>query len=84
MIPMIQGYVGHTRYNNIEMILVSRRRWLMGGTRFNARGIDEKGNAANTVESEHLVFRHVYKDKNYRIYTYSFTQIRGSVPFYWK
>ena len=44
-IPMIQGYVGHAREQfkniDIEMILIARRRWAMGGTRYNARGIDE-------------------------------------------
>jgi len=42
---MIQGYVGHSRELfktiDIEMILIARRRWSMGGTRYNARGIDE-------------------------------------------
>ncbi len=55
-IPMIQGYVGHRREafneSDIELLLIVRRRWLMGGTRYNARGIDEKGNCANCVESE--------------------------------
>jgi len=31
---------------------MGRRRWLMGGTRYNSRGIDEDGNAANCVETE--------------------------------
>lgn len=56
----------------------------MGGTRYNARGIDEGGNAANCVESEQLVFKHVNKEQYHRIYTYSFTQIRGSMPFFWR
>jgi hypothetical protein len=36
----------------IELLLIGRRRWKMGGTRYNARGVDEEGNAANTVETE--------------------------------
>lgn len=45
------------------MLLIARRRWAMGGTRYNARGIDEKGNCANFVETEQLIFKHVTKDK---------------------
>lgn len=46
----------------------------MGGTRHNARGIDEDGNAANFVETEQIVLKHVQKkDKYDRVYTYSFT-----------
>lgn len=83
MIPLVQGYVGHAKLNDIELVLIARRRWLMGGTRFNARGIDEEGNTANCVEVEQLVLRHVPKDTHDRVYTYSFSQIRGSVPFFW-
>lgn len=32
----------------------------MGGTRYNARGVDEEGNSANCIESEQIVFKHVY------------------------
>jgi len=52
MIPLVQGYVGHAKLNDIELLLISRKRWLMGGTRYHARGIDEEGNTANCVESE--------------------------------
>ena len=41
------------------MILISRRRYAMAGTRFNARGLDDEGNVANFVESEQLI---VYKN----------------------
>ncbi len=47
----------------------------MGGTRFNNRGIDNKGFVANFVESEQMII------SNTNIF--SFTQIRGSLPFYW-
>jgi hypothetical protein len=36
----------------MELILIKRRRWKMGGTRLNSRGIDEEGNSSNCVESE--------------------------------
>ena len=44
--------MGHACLNDIELILIGRRRWLMGGTRYHARGIDEHGNTANCVETE--------------------------------
>jgi hypothetical protein len=48
----------------------------MGGTRFNNRGIDETGAAANHVETEQIII------VGSRLY--SFTQVRGSVPVFWK
>lgn len=53
-----------------------RRSWKKGGTRYNSRGIDEKGNVANFCESEQLV---LYND-----FLCSHVQIRGSVPVFWK
>jgi len=37
------------------VVLISRRRFAMSGTRFNARGIDESGNVANFVETEMII-----------------------------
>ena len=31
----------------LQYFLIMRRAWKKGGTRYNARGIDEKGNVAN-------------------------------------
>lgn len=56
----------------------------MGGTRYNARGIDEDGNTANCVETEQVVMRHVNEETHDRLYTYSFSQLRGSMPFFWQ
>lgn len=56
--------------------MIMRRAWKKGGTRYNARGVDEKGNVANFCESEQLV---IYND-----YLCSHVQIRGSVPVFWK
>ncbi|KAH8409727.1 hypothetical protein KR222_002853 [Zaprionus bogoriensis] len=42
---------------------------------YKRRGVDEKGNCANYVETEQILsFRH---------HQLSFTQVRGSVPIYW-
>ena len=48
----------------------------MGGTRFNNRGIDETGASANFVETEQLIIS--------KEHLYSFIQIRGSIPLFWK
>jgi SacI homology domain len=83
---MIQGYVGHAKPTmDIDLILISRRRWLMGGTRYNARGIDDEGNTANFVESEQIVVKtKINQEKSTkRLQTYSYCQLRGSLPFYW-
>ena len=50
----------------------------MAGTRFNARGLDEHGKAANFVETEFLV------DFNKGEVNFAHVQIRGSVPLFWK
>ena len=77
--PIIQGYVGiiedEIRGKTAKLILISRRRHKRAGTRFNARGIDDDGNVANMVETEQVLL--------YNNNTYSFVQIRGSVPVFW-
>jgi len=47
----------------------------MSGTRFNARGLDEVGNAANFVETEVIIA--------YQNITVSSVQVRGSCPMLW-
>ncbi|KAH8582798.1 endonuclease exonuclease phosphatase family [Cryptosporidium sp. chipmunk genotype I] len=64
-----------TRY---DIVLMSRRSWERGGTRFNARGIDENANVANFVESELQICI------NNSGHWFAFTQIRGSIPLFWE
>ncbi|KAJ1604441.1 putative phosphatidylinositol phosphate phosphatase [Cryptosporidium canis] len=64
-----------TRY---DIVLMSRRSWERGGTRFNARGIDENANVANFVESELQI---CINNSNH---WFAFTQIRGSIPLFWE
>ncbi|KAH8740122.1 phosphatidylinositol phosphate phosphatase [Cryptosporidium ryanae] len=64
-----------TRY---DVVLFSRRSWERGGTRFNARGIDDEANVANFVESELQVCI------NNTDHWFSFVQIRGSIPLFWE
>ena len=56
MISLVQGFVGHCQVSeDLQLVLISRRRWMMGGPRAFARGIDESANAANFVETEQLL-----------------------------
>ena len=79
-VPTIQGYVGYfsseIKNMNLEYILISRRSWKHGGTRYNSRGVGRKGNVANFCETEQIVY--------YNNYCCSHVQIRGSVPTFWK
>jgi len=94
---MIQGYVDYQcPKDGLEFILIARRRWRQGGTRYKARGIDHDGNVANHTEIEQLVFHHeahiVPKpfptNPNAKILAttkvYSQVQVRGSIPIFWE
>lgn len=81
----IQGYVGiymlpssqdREKVQNFTLSLVSRLSWKRAGTRFNTRGIDDAGNVANFVESETLL--------DHDGATFSYAQVRGSVPLFWE
>jgi len=39
----------------LNLSVISRRHFKMGGTRFNSRGVDDDGNCANFVETEMIV-----------------------------
>jgi hypothetical protein len=79
IVPIIRGFVSITQAKiygeDFDFILISRLSCKRVGTRYNTRGIDAKGNAANFCETEQII---CYKQK-----LMSFLQIRGSVPLYW-
>lgn len=94
VLPLIQGYVDYScPVDGLEMILIARRKWAMGGTRFNARGIDDEANCANHTELEQLVFKHSILEQPKQIaegqavisttQIFSYVQVRGSMPFFW-
>ena len=81
-IPIVHGFVGFastaalgTTRKAMELALISRRSTYRAGTRFNRRGVDDRGKVANYVETE--LITHIDN-----FYT-SFTQTRGSIPLYW-
>lgn len=74
--PFIQGHVGGINIKKgVDLLLISRRSYIMGGTRYNSRGINPSGFVSNFAESEQII------DLGHRVYSY--LQIRGSVPFFW-
>jgi len=80
LVPLIQGYVGLQKGmlngREYQIALISRRSVQRSGTRFNARGIDDMGHVANTVETEQIVVSE-------GVLT-SYSMIRGSVPIFWE
>lgn len=56
--------------------LISRRATGRVGTRYHSRGIDDKGNVSNFVETEQIL--QVDDD------LCSFVQVRGSIPLFWR
>jgi hypothetical protein len=75
-IPMIQGFVSIFNDEHVGLSLISRRSCERVGTRYNCRGIDDLGHVANFVETEQIL--------TIDSQTFSYLQIRGSVPIYWE
>lgn len=79
-LPIIQGFIGtgdtYLVGSPINVVLISRRRRLHAGTRYNARGLDQDGDVANYVETEQIMY--------FKGQTFSFAQIRASVPLFWQ
>ncbi|KAJ0646852.1 putative phosphatidylinositol-3,4-bisphosphate 4-phosphatase [Helianthus annuus] len=59
----------------IDVTLIARRCTRRNGTRMWRRGADADGYVANFVESEQIL--------QFKGYTASFVQVRGSIPFLW-
>lgn len=73
--PVMAGFVTTFKAEKFTFVLISRRSAVNAGTRFWMRGSDAEGNVANFVETEQII----ETEKE----TFSFVQIRGSVPFHW-
>lgn len=79
--PLIQGYysqaVGSIAGRPVVVTLISRRMRMRAGTRYNARGLDDRGFVGNQVEKEQLVF------VDGRLWL-SHVQVSGTVPVFWE
>ena len=60
----------------MSLCLISRRQHLRAGTRFNSRGINDEGYVSNFVETEFII--------SFRERSFSYLQIRGSIPVFWE
>jgi hypothetical protein len=81
IVPITQAYIEiaedvHVNSQSFKIVYISRRSCRRQGTRFTMRGIDEEGNVANFVETEHIC---LFADGRQT----SFVQIRGSIPIFW-
>jgi len=63
--------------------LISRRSKTRAGTRYNSRGIDDKGNVSNFIETEQILITKPSKELGDN-HIFSHVQIRGSVPCFWE
>jgi hypothetical protein len=83
ILVLINGFVkGESvtvKGKRLDYILISRRDKRRTGTRFNTRGLDDKGNAVNFVETEQIL---MYFDED--LHVFSHVQIRGSIPLVWQ
>ncbi|XP_069060136.1 synaptojanin-1 isoform X3 [Pleurodeles waltl] len=66
-------YAGHQQ---AKACIISRLSCERAGTRFNVRGTNDDGQAANFVETEQVIY---LEDS-----VSSFIQIRGSIPLFWE
>jgi len=99
--PVICGYVAVRHHVpvlsqnssgalSLTYLFISRRSRARQGTRFNLRGLDSEGNAANFVEIEQILLPQVQEpgadsDSSWRtdISLCSYIQTRGSIPTEW-
>lgn len=92
--PIIHGFVDQANISiygrKIYITIIARRSHHFAGARFLKRGVNDKGNVANEVETEQIVSDMLvssFHDTKYGFYNNprftSFVQHRGSIPLYW-
>jgi len=83
---IIHGFVGQSNIcvygKPIYVTLIARRSNQFAGTRFLKRGVNDEGFVANEVETEQIAHDACFISLKSGRYT-SYTQLRGSAPFYW-
>ncbi|KNA22662.1 hypothetical protein SOVF_031400 [Spinacia oleracea] len=84
-VALIHGFFKQVKFQRFErtvnLTLIARRSRHYAGTRFLKRGINEKGRAANDVETEQIVYEEISSTCVSKIS--SVVQIRGSIPLLW-
>ncbi|ORZ39465.1 SacI homology domain-domain-containing protein [Catenaria anguillulae PL171] len=86
ILPVICGYVkiilAELNRKVFQYALITRKRVHRVGTRYHSRGIDDQGHVSNYVETEQVVCYQVPVDMVTHVRSY--TQIRGSIPLFWR
>lgn len=84
-VALIYGFFKQVKLSKcgrtFNVTLIARRSRHYAGTRYLKRGINEKGRAANEVETEQIVFEEIPGGCVSEIS--SVVQIRGSIPLFW-
>uniref|UniRef100_A0A803KQX3 SAC domain-containing protein n=1 Tax=Chenopodium quinoa TaxID=63459 RepID=A0A803KQX3_CHEQI len=84
-VALIHGFFKQVKFQRsdrtVNLTLIARRSRHYAGTRFLKRGVNEKGRAANDVETEQIVYEEIPSTCMPEIS--SVVQIRGSIPLLW-
>ena len=87
VLPMIHGYLKENKFSlhgrQFNIVLIARRSRHFAGTRFLKRGVNERGQVANAVECEQIVYDESSSITQLAHDFTSFVQIRGSIPLFW-
>ncbi|KAG7662137.1 FIG4 [[Candida] subhashii] len=92
--PMIHGFIDQANISifgrKFYITIIARRSHHFAGARFLKRGVNDRGNVANEIETEQIVSDMLttsFHDSRYGFYNNprytSFVQHRGSIPLYW-
>ena len=92
--PMIHGFIDQANVSiygrKVYITLIARRSHHFAGARFLKRGVNDKGDVANEVETEQItsdMLTSSFHDSKYGFFNNprftSFVQHRGSIPLYW-
>ncbi|XP_039603851.1 polyphosphoinositide phosphatase isoform X2 [Polypterus senegalus] len=83
---IIHGFCGQSKLliygRPVYVTLIARRSSKFAGTRFLKRGANCKGDVANEVETEQIIYDASVTSFTSGSYS-SYVQVRGSVPLYW-
>uniref|UniRef100_A0A8C4TJY2 FIG4 phosphoinositide 5-phosphatase n=1 Tax=Erpetoichthys calabaricus TaxID=27687 RepID=A0A8C4TJY2_ERPCA len=83
---IIHGFCGQSKLliygRPVYVTLIARRSSKFAGTRFLKRGANCKGDVANEVETEQIIYDASVMSFTSGSYS-SYVQVRGSVPLYW-
>ena len=92
--PIIHGFIDQANISvygkKFYITIIARRSHHFAGARFLKRGVNDKGNVANEIETEQIVSDMLvssFHDPKYGFFNNtrftSFVQHRGSIPLYW-